>query len=113
MNLIAVQYSEYGSGSAENVTFKLDPQDLSVEEFTNLRVLIDLSGILADDVHCASPAPKGGQDISITVETASEGIHQASFQDAELPSEYQELAECIKDLGRVHKPPVLAVNRGS
>ena len=94
MNLLKI-------ASREKDLVEVDTADLSVEEFAELRRLLDLSGIMEakDD-----PSPETGSaadTITITVTTA-DGVHDHTFAKDTISSELEELMDLIKYLGKVH-----------
>jgi len=80
---------------------EVDTADLSVEEFAELRRLLDLSGIMEakDDRPLARST---ANTITIKVTTA-DGVHDHTFSRDAISSELEELMDLIKYLGKVHR----------
>ncbi|HEY9787276.1 MAG TPA: hypothetical protein V6D17_17935 [Candidatus Obscuribacterales bacterium] len=103
MKVKKVCYAEHGNGEDRYV--EIAPSELSVDEFAQLRVLIDSSDIMEHKSRHNWPA-NGKHTISIVLDTIADGPHEVTFSDVELPREHQQLVEYIKELAIHHEPLV-------
>jgi len=97
MNLLKIASSE------KKELIEVDTADLSVEEFAELRRLLDLSGIMEAKDDLSPPAKPAAGTISIKVTTA-DGVHEHTFSMDAISGELEELMDLIKYLGKVHHP---------
>lgn len=98
MNISKVALTEYDGGHT-SIGFEIDTAELSVEEFAELRCLIDLCRILEE----RNPYSKQPDDQHKTVirVTTKDGLHEGFF-DEEMPLEVSELIELLKTLEQSH-----------
>ncbi len=105
MKLKKIEHIENGTQSPNVIDIELKPDDLSVEAFANLRHLIDETNILDHEHHVEGNAI-GDYEVVFLIETTDGTMHKAIFRDTELPPEYQELADYIKEIGQTGSVPM-------
>lgn len=105
MKLKRIEHIENGNQSPNVVDIELKPDELSVEAFANLKHLIDETNIL-DHEHHVEGSPIGDYEVVFLIETSDGHTHKAIFRDTELPPEYQELADYIKEIGKTGSVPM-------
>lgn len=105
MKLKRIEHIENGTQSPKVIDIELKPDDLSVEAFANLRHLIDGTNIMEHDHHVEGSA-MGDYEVVFIIETSDGAVHKAIFRDTELPPEYQELADYIKEIGQAGSVPM-------
>jgi hypothetical protein len=86
----------------ENCNAVVDTDDLSAEEFVELRRLIDLCGIM-DSSDTGEELEDETDKVTISVTTA-DGTHERVFTGSTLSGEARELADYIKYLAKSHQP---------
>ncbi len=105
MKLKRIEHIENGTQSPSVVDIELKPDDLSVEAFANLRHLIDETNLMEHD-QVVEGSPIGDYEVVFIIETTDGNIHKAVFRDTEMPPEYQELADYIKEIGKTGSVPM-------
>jgi|GEM_PF-6659651 len=105
MKLKRIEHRENGTQSPSVIDIELKPDDLSVEAFATLRHLIDETNILEHEQHVEG-SPIGDYEVVFLIETTDGATHKAIFRDTELPPEYQELADYIKEIGMTGSVPM-------
>lgn len=109
MKLKRIEHIENGTRSPSVIDIELSPDELSVEAFANLRHLIDETNIMEHDQHLEG-GPIGDYEVIFLIETTDGNTHKAIFRDTELPPEYQELADYIKEIGTTGSVPMYCPN---
>lgn len=94
MNISRVALTEYDN-NLKPIGFEVDTAELSVDEFAELRCLIDLCRILEE----RNPYSKDPQERHKTVVrvTTKDGLHEGYFDDDQ-PQEVCELIQLLKSL---------------
>ncbi len=102
MKLARVVYTLYKKNGRKEFEYVLNTDDLSIEEFATLKVLLERSGIL--DTHPKEATDRPLSDhLSIRVTTA-DGFHTAYLDSAVLSDEMAELVDFLKGLVGVEHP---------
>lgn len=99
MKINKIRYTEY-ENRKEPDSFELDTNDLSVDEYAELRFLVDLCGLLDANGSDSKPA-HGKSGLMVVLETNDS--MRAKYFEGEMSEEVKELADFLKDLSKVHK----------
>jgi len=98
MKINKIEYTEYRNNRGPD-SFELDTNDLSVDEYAELRFLLELCGLL--DVSVSDTIPGRGKAGLLIVLKKSDSL-RAKYFEGELPEEVKELANFLRDLSKVH-----------
>jgi len=98
MKIAKIRYAEYGRGGNPFV-FEIEGADLTVEEYADVRFLVDLSKIIENKLPYVRPE-KNQPGLFIIVETDST-IHACHFL-GNPPEEVKQLAERLKEIQQNH-----------
>jgi len=102
MKLARVVYTLYKADGRKEFEYTLDTDDLSIEEFAQLKVLLERSGILDTKTMGHEKRPQS-EHLTIRVTTA-DGSHTACLDRDVLSDEMSELVEFLKSIVPSEQP---------